>query len=57
VISVVAEGAIRNASLGAVFAQPYVTTNDGPQNNQVRLTWPEAVSGRVHVTARTDRPT
>ena len=35
---------------------PYVTVNDGPNQNLVRLTWPQAVSGRVHVTARVDRP-
>ena len=56
VTGIVTEGAIRNAALSAVFAMPYVTTNDGAENNLVRLTWPEPVSGRVHVTARTDKP-
>ena len=56
VTSVVAEGPIQNSGAEPVWAMPYVTTNDGPSNNLVRLTWPEAVSGRVHVTARVDRP-
>ena len=56
VTGVVTEGAMLNATSGEVFAMPYVTTNDGPSNNLVRLTWPEPVSGRVHVTARVDRP-
>lgn len=53
---VVVEDAIKNGSNQDVFSMPYVTTNDGANNNFIRLTWPEAVSGRVHVTARTDRP-
>lgn len=56
VTSVVTEGPIVNAASQSVFATPHVTTNEGPQNNLVRLTWPEPVSGRVHVTARVDRP-
>ena len=56
VTSVVTEGAIENASSEAVFAMPYVTTESGAGNNEVALTWPEPVKGRVHVTARVDRP-
>ena len=56
VTAVVTEDAIQNGSAQDVFAMPYVTTNDGANNNFVRLTWPEPVHGRVHVTARVDRP-
>jgi hypothetical protein len=56
VVSVVAEGAITNGSNVTQFTVPYVTTNDGANNNFVRLTWEVPVKGRVHVTARTDRP-
>ncbi|MEL6167590.1 MAG: glycosyl hydrolase family 28-related protein [Pseudomonadota bacterium] len=56
VTAVVTEGPIETASGTDVFAMPYVTTNDGANNNFVRLTWPDAVRGRVHVTARSDRP-
>lgn len=56
VTGLVFEDAVENASSQPVFAMPYVTTLDGANNNFVRLTWPEAVTGRVHVTARVDRP-
>lgn len=56
VTGLVMEGAVRNAAGQTVFAMPFVTTLDGSDNNRVRLTWPEAVTGRVHVTARVDRP-
>ena len=56
VTSVVSEGAITNASAAPVFAMPYVTTETGAGQNEVTLTWPEPVKGRVHVTARVDKP-
>jgi len=56
VTSVVAEDPITNGGGAVVFAMPYVTTLDGPDRNLVRVTWPEPVQGRVHVTARADRP-
>lgn len=56
VTAVVSEGPITNAAGEGVFAMPYVTTLDGAGKNLVRLTWPEATKGRVHVTARVDRP-
>lgn len=56
VTSLVAENPITNTSGSTVFAMPYVTTLDGPDRNLVRTSWPEAVQGRVHVTARVDRP-
>ena len=56
VTGLVFEGVVANAAAEPVFAMPHVTTLDGATNNFVRLTWPEAVSGRVHVTARVDRP-
>lgn len=56
VTGVVVENPVQNASATTVFAFPYATTLDGANNNFVRLTWPEPVHGRVHVTARVDRP-
>lgn len=56
VTSVVTEGAIENTSSSAVFAMPYVGTEQGTDGGQVTLTWPEPVRGRVHVTSRVDRP-
>jgi hypothetical protein len=56
VTGVVTENPVTNASNAPVFAFPYVTTLDGPDSNRVRLTWPEPAKGRVHVTARVDRP-
>ena len=56
VTSIVAEGAITNAASADVFAFPYVTTETGTSQGEVTLTWPEPVKGRVHVTARVDRP-
>lgn len=56
VTAVVIEGPLKSTAGVDVFTTPYVTTNDGSGNNLVRLTWPQALSGRVHVTARVDRP-
>ncbi len=56
VSSVVTENPVTNAGGATVFAMPFVTTLDGPNRNRVRLTWPEPTRGRVHVTARVDRP-
>jgi Pectate lyase superfamily protein len=56
VVSLVTEGAIQNAADATVFAMPFVTTEVGASQDQVALTWPEAVKGRVHVTARVDKP-
>lgn len=55
-ISVVAEGAVTNAANAAVFAMPYATTESGAAQDEIRLTWPEPVKGRVQVTARVDKP-
>ena len=54
--SVQAEGAVTNSAGAAVWAMPYVTTNYGASSNLVRLSWPEAVKGRVTVTSRMDNP-
>jgi hypothetical protein len=54
--AVVMEGAITNGTGAAVFTTPYVTPNFGAGGNQVRLTWSEAVKGKVQVTVRVDNP-
>lgn len=56
VTSLVAEGAITNSAGAGVFAMPFVTTEAGASQGEVTLTWPEPVKGRVHVTARVDKP-
>ncbi len=56
VTSVVTEGAVTNAGGADNFALPYVTTEVGSAKDQVSLVWPEPVKGRVHVTARVDKP-
>ncbi|NND21171.1 MAG: right-handed parallel beta-helix repeat-containing protein [Silicimonas sp.] len=56
VTSIVAEGAIENAADAAVYAMPHITPEVGAAQDQVSLAWPEAVRGRVHVTARADKP-
>lgn len=56
VVSLVMEGAITNSSGVGVFAVPYVTTETGAGQDEVTLTWPEPVKGRVHVTGRVDKP-
>ncbi|MDD9977613.1 MAG: right-handed parallel beta-helix repeat-containing protein, partial [Boseongicola sp.] len=56
VTSVVTENAITDGGGADVFHMPYVTTEVGAAKDQVSLTWPVATQGRVHVTARTDRP-
>ncbi len=57
VTSVVTENAIQNGAAADVFTTPYVTTEVGASKDQVSLTWSEPVQGRVHVTARVDKPT
>ncbi len=54
--SIVTENAITNASGDDVFAYPFATTEVGSSKNQISVSWPEPVKGRVHVTARVDRP-
>ncbi len=56
VTSIVAEGAITDASAAPVFAQPYATVNHGANQNLVQLTWPQPCKGRVVVTTRMDNP-
>ena len=55
VTSVVTEGAVTNAGGAGSFAQPYITPEVGAAKDQISLTWPEPVKGRVHVTARVDK--
>ncbi len=56
VTALVTEGAVTNAAGADVFAMPYATTEAGAGQDQITLTWPEPVKGRVHVTARVDKP-
>ncbi len=56
VTSVVAEGAISDAGGAARGDMPYVLTQQGSGHQQVSLTWPVAVQGKVLVTLRADNP-
>lgn len=57
VTSVVAEGAVTNASNVAQWVMPHVLTERGAGQTQAQLRWPSAVRGRVLVTMRADNPT
>lgn len=48
------EGAIRNGSNVAVYDLPYTTGKKGASGQSIRLHWPQAVKGKVFVTARVD---
>ena len=54
--SMVAEGAITNASNVAQYVMPYVQVEQGAQNALVHLRWPTPVKGLMHVTLRCDNP-
>lgn len=56
VVALVTEGAIQDAASATVFAMPFVITEVGAGQDQVSLTWPVPVRGRVHVTVRVDKP-
>ncbi|MEM8822927.1 MAG: glycosyl hydrolase family 28-related protein [Pseudomonadota bacterium] len=53
--AVCADGAILSEAGSAVWAMPYATTRVGTDEQSIRLTWPEAVKGKVIVTVRSDR--
>ncbi|WP_212524761.1 glycosyl hydrolase family 28-related protein [Actibacterium sp. MT2.3-13A] len=54
--AVVPENGIRNGANALVHAAPYAVTGQGASNTVIALHWPEAVRGRVQVTARMDNP-
>ncbi|MBE9477186.1 MAG: right-handed parallel beta-helix repeat-containing protein, partial [Proteobacteria bacterium] len=56
VSAAIAEGQISDASSQAVFEQPYATVGQGAGGVEFNLTWSKAVSGKVHVTLRSDNP-
>lgn len=53
--AVVATGAVTNAGGAQVYAMPVATTRQGAQQDQLHLTWPEAVKGEVQVVVRMDQ--
>ena len=55
-VSVTAEGAVTMLDGSPDFAAPHITCEGGPAKTEIRLAWPTPVKGRVHVTARVDRP-
>ncbi|MCA0044147.1 glycosyl hydrolase family 28-related protein [Celeribacter litoreus] len=54
--SLVVRNGLTNAYGNDVFATPYATVNYGAESNQVRLTFPEPVQGKIQMVARVDRP-
>ncbi len=52
--AIVAKGNIRNAAGETIHSQPYVRTQQGPNNNQIHLVWEEPVRGDVQLTVRMD---
>lgn len=56
VVSLVAEGAISNASNVTQNLMPWVQTEQGSAGNLINIRWTTAVKGRMHVTLRCDNP-
>ncbi|MCB1367487.1 MAG: right-handed parallel beta-helix repeat-containing protein [Rhodobacteraceae bacterium] len=54
VVSVVAHNQIDNPAGTKIFALPYAVTKLGTNGTEIKLHWPEAVSGKVYATIRTD---
>jgi hypothetical protein len=54
--SVVAEGAVTNASNAAQWSMPYVLVEQGSTGGEAHLKWQVPVKGRVQVTVRVDNP-
>ncbi len=53
-VSVLPEGAVRNASNVAVYTMPFATTRHGVGRGSIRLNWSQPVHGSVQLTARCD---
>ena len=54
VTSLVSDGVIANADGDPVYAQPHVLAGQGANGDEVRVLWPEPVSGAIHATVRVD---
>ncbi|MFN4154902.1 MAG: glycosyl hydrolase family 28-related protein [Paracoccaceae bacterium] len=55
--SLVADGAIINASNAVQFVTPYALNEQGAARDLVHLRWPSAVRGKILATIRCDNPT
>lgn len=55
-ISVLPEGPLRDGSNAIVHAAPYAQMEQGPNNDQIALVWPQPLRGRVQVVMRADNP-
>lgn len=53
-LSLLPDGAVRNAANAAVFTMPFATPRAGTGRQSIQLTWSEPVRGAVHLTARCD---
>jgi hypothetical protein len=56
VTSATFEASIRNAAGTELFVMPNFNINFGPTLDQIRMNWPEAVTGKAHLTVRADWP-
>jgi len=57
VSSIVKDGKTRDAVNNAVTAMPYLLMQQGVAKDEVHVVWPEVCSGKIHLTARMDKPT
>ena len=53
--SIVALGSITNGAGAVVYSMPYSVLESGPNNDEVRLVWEEAVKGEVVIAIRVDK--
>ncbi|MGO4851217.1 glycosyl hydrolase family 28-related protein [Phaeovulum sp. W22_SRMD_FR3] len=54
--SLVAEGMITTGSGARISDMPYVGVEQGVNNNQVTVNWPQAAKGRIQIRVRMDNP-
>ena len=54
--SMTKDGAIRNASNVLVDSMPHFLLEQGSNDDRIHAIWPQACSGRIHLTARMDNP-
>lgn len=57
VSSMIKDGKTRDVANGAVTAMPYLLMQQGAAKDEVHVIWPENCSGKIHLTARMDKPT
>jgi len=56
VVAVMAHNHIANNAGGKVYTMPYAVSELGANGTEIKLHWPEQVSGKVYATVRADNP-